>query len=96
MLYNLTIYIHTQNCTNTSLQIVLNSKLNGAWQTELRAAMPALVQGGTFKVQIQLLLNEFKIYVNGKVSKTVKNKHIFILNKYFLSMDFIYISIFLT
>ena len=55
--------------------------------------MPAFVQGGPFKVQIELLLNEFKIYVNGNVSKTVKSERIFILHKYLLSMDFIYISI---
>ena len=49
------------------VQVVLNSKKQNGWETELRTPLPTFVNGRAFEVQVKCLDGEFEIYQNGKV-----------------------------
>ena len=52
------------------VQVVLNSKKQNGWETELRTPLPTFVNGQAFKVEVKCLEGEFEIYHNGNVSNS--------------------------
>ncbi|KAL5249183.1 hypothetical protein ACHWQZ_G018138 [Mnemiopsis leidyi] len=48
-------------------KVVLNSKKQNGWETELRTPLPTFVNGQAFKVEVKCLEGEFEIYHNGNV-----------------------------
>ena len=50
---------------------VMNSRLNGAWQGELRAPFPKFEDGKEFSVTVVCLENKFVAYFNGELMSGV-------------------------
>ena len=59
---------------HSRIQVVLNSKKQNGWETEIRTTLPTFENGKVFKVDVKCLDGEFEIYHNNKVSTYLNKK----------------------